>query len=229
MEFSERLIHLRKENGLSQEALGDKLNVARQTISKWELGETTPEMDKLIKISEIFDISLDALIKGAEPKSSEFTAPNNNTNTQKLAGFVIIIIKVIGLFIVASIILGIISIILFSVTRDNLDSRIEGEVLELENRLDIIGSEREEGYEIHTNANQFRGTIVEQSADGIIVIEPNEDEEIRNLGERIIVHAFTERPNRMNMIGLEVIVFHEGIVPLIYPPEIHAIDVEIVR
>ena len=63
MKFNEKLIQLRKEKGLSQEELGEKLNVARQTISKWELGETTPEMDKLVQISEIFDISLDNLIK----------------------------------------------------------------------------------------------------------------------------------------------------------------------
>ena len=49
MKFNEKLIKLRKEMGLSQEELGNKLNVARQTVSKWELGETTPEMDKLIK------------------------------------------------------------------------------------------------------------------------------------------------------------------------------------
>ena len=40
----------------------EKVRVARQTISKWELGETTPEMDKLIKLSNIFDISVDELI-----------------------------------------------------------------------------------------------------------------------------------------------------------------------
>lgn len=59
MKFSEKLIYLRKNKNLSQKDLGKVLGVARQTISKWELGETTPEMDKLIKMSELFDISLD--------------------------------------------------------------------------------------------------------------------------------------------------------------------------
>ena len=62
MVFNENLIRLRKSKGLSQEELGNELNVARQTISKWELGETTPEMDKLIKLSNNFDISVDELI-----------------------------------------------------------------------------------------------------------------------------------------------------------------------
>ena len=63
MKFNEKIIMLRKNKNLSQEDLGNELGVARQTISKWELGETTPEMDKLIKMSEIFEITLDDLIK----------------------------------------------------------------------------------------------------------------------------------------------------------------------
>jgi len=64
MDFNERLLSLRKEKALSQEELGSELKVSRQTISKWELGETTPEMDKLILISDLFNISLDELVKG---------------------------------------------------------------------------------------------------------------------------------------------------------------------
>lgn len=70
MKFNEKLITLRKQNGLSQEELGMKLNVARQTVSKWELGDTTPEMDKLIQMSEIFGVSLDELA-GKEPERLE--------------------------------------------------------------------------------------------------------------------------------------------------------------
>ena len=63
LKFNEKLIKLRKVSGLSQEELGDKLNVARQTVSKWELGETTPEMDKLEELSNLFEISIDELVK----------------------------------------------------------------------------------------------------------------------------------------------------------------------
>lgn len=63
MKFNEKLIKLRKAAGFSQEELGNRLNVARQTVSKWELGETTPEMDKLEELSNIFGISIDELVK----------------------------------------------------------------------------------------------------------------------------------------------------------------------
>lgn len=95
MKFNEKLIKLRKEMGISQEELGNKLNVARQTVSKWELGETTPEMDKLIKMSEIFNITLDELIKD---KNNDENI--NNTNSQKLAGLVIKILKGLGIFLI---------------------------------------------------------------------------------------------------------------------------------
>lgn len=62
MTFAENLMELRKQHGLSQEALGDIVDVSRQTVSKWELGLTTPELDKLVGLAEYFDITLDALV-----------------------------------------------------------------------------------------------------------------------------------------------------------------------
>jgi len=76
MKFNEKLIELRKREGLSQEELGYKLNVTRQTVSKWELGQTTPEMDKLTEMSRIFNVSVDELIGGSEMKFN-----NNENNT----------------------------------------------------------------------------------------------------------------------------------------------------
>lgn len=130
MKFNEKLIALRKEKGLSQEGLGEKLDVARQTVSKWELGETTPEMDKLIKISEIFEISLDDLMKDTNVKQKQEI---NNTNTQKLAGMLITIIKVIGVIIIIGIILSIIGLISFTVdtkiiTQENRTFSSYGEI-----------------------------------------------------------------------------------------------------
>ncbi len=71
MKFNEKLIELRKKQGLSQEELGNKLNVTRQTISKWELGQTTPEMDKLVEISKMFNISVDELINETTDTTSQ--------------------------------------------------------------------------------------------------------------------------------------------------------------
>ncbi len=66
MDFHERLYELRKQKGLSQEELANKLLVTRQTISKWELGDSTPDMEKLISLSDLFGISLDRLMLGKE-------------------------------------------------------------------------------------------------------------------------------------------------------------------
>ena len=67
MEFANRLYTLRKQKGLSQEELASRLDVARQTVSKWEGGDSTPDMDKLIALSELFEVSLDWLVLGKTP------------------------------------------------------------------------------------------------------------------------------------------------------------------
>lgn len=62
MTFAEKLYYLRTENGYSQESLAATLNVSRQSISKWELGTSLPETEKIIAIGEIFGVSLDSLL-----------------------------------------------------------------------------------------------------------------------------------------------------------------------
>ena len=69
MEFNKKLYELRKQKGISQEELSEKLNVSRQTLSKWELGTSTPDMEKLIAISNYFEISLDELVLGKEKEN----------------------------------------------------------------------------------------------------------------------------------------------------------------
>lgn len=64
MEFNKRLYNLRKQKTLSQEELAHQLNVSRQTISKWESGDSTPDMEKIILLSQIFEITLDELVLG---------------------------------------------------------------------------------------------------------------------------------------------------------------------
>lgn len=61
MTFGERLIKLRRAKGLSQEALGDMVGVTRQTVSKWERGDSTPELEKLVELARVFGVSLDEL------------------------------------------------------------------------------------------------------------------------------------------------------------------------
>ena len=67
MEFNNKLYELRKQKGLSQEELAGRLNVSRQTISKWEVGESAPDMDNLVSISELFGVSLDELVLDRTP------------------------------------------------------------------------------------------------------------------------------------------------------------------
>lgn len=64
MTLGERLAILRKSNGLSQEKLAEELNLTRQTISKWELDQSTPDIDYLIKLIDYYNVSTDYLIKG---------------------------------------------------------------------------------------------------------------------------------------------------------------------
>ena len=71
MEFNNKLYELRKRKGLSQEELANRLNVSRQTVSKWEVGESSPDMEKLVAISELFDISLDELVLDKVAKKEE--------------------------------------------------------------------------------------------------------------------------------------------------------------
>ena len=67
MEFGNRLYELRKQMGMSQEELANRLEVTRQTVSKWEVGDSTPDMDKLVALGALFEISLDELVLGKVP------------------------------------------------------------------------------------------------------------------------------------------------------------------
>ena len=63
MTLSEKIMNLRKKNGWSQEELAERLDISRQSVSKWESGESVPTLEKLIRISEIFEVSTDYLLK----------------------------------------------------------------------------------------------------------------------------------------------------------------------
>ena len=71
MEFGNKLYELRKEKGLSQEELANHLEVTRQTVSKWELGDSTPDLDKLVLLAELFEISLDELVLDKVPVTTK--------------------------------------------------------------------------------------------------------------------------------------------------------------
>lgn len=107
MNLGDKILQLRKKNGLSQEQLGEKVDVTRQTISNWELGETAPNPEQLKKMSKAFNVSIDEIL---DNDSKEFLM-NKISNTEKLAGIIIKILKVIGIVIVIYIIFMIIAVI----------------------------------------------------------------------------------------------------------------------
>lgn len=67
MSIGEKIYNLRKNKNISQEALANILNVSRQTISKWELGESNPDFDKIVPLCDYFSISTDELLRGENP------------------------------------------------------------------------------------------------------------------------------------------------------------------
>lgn len=72
MTFGEKLVSLRKEKGLSQEALAEQLGTTRQAVSKWENGQGYPETEKLLMIGNVFEVSMDFLLKDSvEPRSEQ--------------------------------------------------------------------------------------------------------------------------------------------------------------
>ncbi len=64
MTLGETIQSLRKSHGLSQDALAERLEVSRQAVSKWERDEAVPELDKLIALSQVFEVTLDELVTG---------------------------------------------------------------------------------------------------------------------------------------------------------------------
>lgn len=63
MILAEKIVALRKRMGWSQEELAEKLDISRQSVSKWEVGATIPDLDKILKLSELFGVSTDYLLK----------------------------------------------------------------------------------------------------------------------------------------------------------------------
>ena len=78
MILEDKIITLRKKNGLSQEELAEKLNVTRQSVSKWEGAQSVPDLNKILLMSRIFEVSTDYLLK------DELEEPDGTQNTESL-------------------------------------------------------------------------------------------------------------------------------------------------
>ena len=113
MDLGNKILNLRKKFSMTQEQLAEKLNVTRQTISKWELNETTPDIKQACELSKLFNVSLDELLNN----SIQNVLIDKLSNTEKLAGIIIKILKGFGIAIIGWIILCIAAFICFTVFR----------------------------------------------------------------------------------------------------------------
>ena len=109
MDLGKKIQELRKKENLSQEQLAEKMNVTRQTISKWELNETTPDIKQAKELSRLFKIRLYELTEN----DTTTLVMQKVSNTEKLAGLVLKVSKWLGVCFLVTLVIDIISFIIF--------------------------------------------------------------------------------------------------------------------
>ena len=78
MTLAEKIINLRKQKGWSQEELAEKLDVTRQSVSKWESAQSLPDIAKILQMSELFGVTTDYLLKDNEEQENAEAAAQNS-------------------------------------------------------------------------------------------------------------------------------------------------------
>lgn len=81
MKLSKKILELRKSAGFSQEQLAEKLDITRQSISKWESGESLPEIERLVELSKVFNVTVDYLVN--ESIDSIKQSPNDRSGVEE--------------------------------------------------------------------------------------------------------------------------------------------------
>lgn len=94
MNMADRIQYLRKTKGLSQEELADKIGVSRQAVSKWESEQSTPDIEKIIIMSELFEVTTDYILKGIEPVDMS----NKKTIYSMYLGFAVVFGTIAGIW-----------------------------------------------------------------------------------------------------------------------------------
>ena len=82
MILADKIIELRKRSGMSQEELAEKLGVSRQSVSKWEGAQSTPDLNRILQLSEIFGVSTDTLLKDTEELTAPSAPPQESADTE---------------------------------------------------------------------------------------------------------------------------------------------------
>ena len=83
MTFSDKLIALRKRAGWSQEELAERLNVSRQSVSKWESAQSMPDIDKILQLSSLFSVTTDCLLKDTQDDTDRLLEDGDFTRGHK--------------------------------------------------------------------------------------------------------------------------------------------------
>ena len=156
MEIGSKIMDLRKKSGLSQEELAEKVGVARQTISKWELGETSPDIKQAKELSKIFKVSLDELTDN----DIKNILIEKTSNTEKLAGLILKLLKFSLVFIIALPLLLVTLRIIFK----NIYEKNSGELM----NVSISCTLQNETYEYEFNYYENTGEIKESGGDGYL-------------------------------------------------------------
>lgn len=147
MNLGKKIAELRKKNNLSQEELAEKVGVARQTISKWEIGDTTPDINQVKIISKIFNISIDELVDN----DINNVIVEKVSNTEKLAGITIKILKVFGIMLIVFITLIFLFVIIFMIDNPRKDYDIVGRTkisCNLDNEKYVYEAEYNKNYQV---------------------------------------------------------------------------------
>lgn len=123
MDFGSKISYLRKKNNMSQESLAELLDITRQTLSKWELNETSPDINQAKKLSKIFNVSIDELTDN----NITNVIVEKVSNTERLALFTIKILKFIGVIFTIGFIALIIEIVVKNIKPDLFrDNKVVG-------------------------------------------------------------------------------------------------------
>ena len=157
MEIGKKIMDLRKKNGLSQEELAERVGVARQTISKWELGETSPDLKQSKELSKIFNVSLDELTDN----DIKDVLVEKTSNTEKLAGIILKLIKVVVVFVIVLPILLIALRIVFKKIHEVNSGRL------MNIKIECTMHDETYGYEF--NYYETTGEIKEAGGDGFLI------------------------------------------------------------
>lgn len=157
MEIGNKIVELRKKNNLSQEDLAEKIGVARQTISKWELGETQPDIKQAKKLSNVFNISLDELV-GNNIKDILI---EKTSNTEKLAGIIIKILKAIGIIFIIFLVIDVVALVIYLFNHKSMDKLSD-------RTISITCNLHDKEYSYQFDFNEESGQIINAGGDGYL-------------------------------------------------------------